>query len=127
MSPLKYPKPDPPLRPTLFRHPPRPAPRADDPDDVQYVLEISCVDTLGAPVSGVELSLINNNNGNPSSRYSDGSGYTNHGLTGRPDDLVTFQKRLQVVAATGSAVYRPAHSVLPRHRPRHPAGESGFF
>jgi hypothetical protein len=114
MSPIKYPKEDRPPRPTLFKHPPRPAPRADDPDDVQYVLEITCVDTLGKPVSGVELSLINNNNGNPSSRYSDGGGYTNHGLTGRPDDLVTFQSNgWKLVGATNAPPIGPQYLYLP--------------
>jgi len=103
----------PPL-PTLFRHPPRPAPQAGDPDDVHYVLEITCVDTTGKPVSGVELSLINNNNGTPSSRYSDGNGYCNHGVTGRPDDLVTFQSNgWKLVAATGQPSIGPQYLYLP--------------
>ena len=77
--------------PTLFRHRPRPAPQQGDPDDVSYVLDITLVDTLGAPLSGAEISLINNNNGVPSARYSDGSGFTNHAMLGRAEDLITFQ------------------------------------
>jgi hypothetical protein len=100
--------------PTLFKHPPRQAPRDGDPDDVHYVIEVTLVDTLGKPISGAEISLVNNNNGNPSSRYSDGSGYTNHGLTGRVDDLITFQTNgAKIVAATGQPSIGPQYLYLP--------------
>jgi hypothetical protein len=103
----------PPL-PVLFRHPPRPAPRQGDPDDVSYALDITLVDTLGAPISGAEISLVNNNNGVPSARYSDGSGFTNHGMLGRADDLITFQTNgYKVVAATGQPSIGPQYLYLP--------------
>jgi hypothetical protein len=107
-------RPDPRPQPSLFRTPLRAAADSDDPSDVQYILELTVVDTLGNPVSGVELSMINNNNGNPSSRYSDGSGYTNHGLLGRPDDLLTFQTNgFKIVAATGQPAIGPQYLYLP--------------
>jgi hypothetical protein len=110
----KHHAPPPPSRPLskLFKHPPRPAPHGE-PADVQYVLEITLVDTLGAPVAGAEISLVNNNNGNPSSRYSDGGGYTNHSLIGRPDDLVTFQLNgFKPVAATEQPSIGPQYLYL---------------
>lgn len=110
---MKHHHPDTPL-PKLFRHRPRPAPQQGDPDDVAYSLDITVVDTLGKPVSGAEVSLINNNNGVPSSRYSDGSGFTNHAMLGRTDDLVTIQSNgYKIVAATGQTPIGPQYFYLP--------------
>lgn len=109
---MRHHHPDNPL-PKLFRHPPRPAPQGDD-EDVNYVLDITLVDTLGAPLPGAELSMINNNNGAPSSRYSDGTGFTNHALIGREDDLVTFQTNgYRIVAATGQPAIGAQYLYLP--------------
>lgn len=115
MTPMRYPdKPRTPPRPSLFRHPPRPAPQAGDTADRSYVVELTAVDTLGAPVAGVELSAVNNNNGAPSSRYTDGNGYTNHTIIGRPDDLITIQTNgAKIVAATGSPTVGPQYFYLP--------------
>lgn len=118
---MTYPRehrPRPPL-PKLLRRPPR-RPQGDDPDheDQTYILDVTCVDTSGNAVVGVELSLVNNNNGTPSSRYTDGGGFCNHAIIGRADDLITFQTNgAKIVAATHQPPEGASYLYLPNGDP----------
>lgn len=58
--------------------------------EIGAVVEITAVDPQGHPVAGVEITVYNAANGHITSRYSDGSGYTNNGLLGAPGDLCTL-------------------------------------
>lgn len=73
-----------------FPRPPMPTRRAPDPKkDVAITLEITLA-SGGEPLAGVECSIVNNNTGVPSARYTDGNGYTNHGVLGKAGDLITI-------------------------------------
>lgn len=85
-------------------HPPRPQQRRgpDPATDSSYILEVILM-AGDDPVAGAELSLVNNNNGQPSARYTDGNGYTNHGIMGQPGDLITFQLNGYAVLGSSAA------------------------
>lgn len=113
-----YERPRPPL-PKLLRRPPR-RPQSDDPDheDQTYVFDLTAVDPTGKPIVGVELSIVNNNTGVTSSRYTDGNGFANHAIVGRPDDLITYTTNGgKIVASTHAPAEGPPYVYLPSGDP----------
>src|SRR4029077_5036194 len=112
MSP-KYPKPDPVS--SLLHRPPR-RPQSDDPshEDQTYSLDVVLVDPGGKPIAGVEIRVATHHTGVQSARYSDGNGFANHAIAGRPDDLCTFQTNgAKIVAATGQPKEGAGYLYLP--------------